>query len=167
MKHSTTLTLASCLGFIIWSVGAFSGQYASSIKSRSRVRLAMHNSNKEAQNLLQRRQVLSRASSLLLLPIAPQVTNAAAPITLKDTDSLAAIAKRKFRAKPPKILRRKLAIDFAVLLMRSSYNALDSLDCVAMVSFMIQMSELCLLVVVSHGCFRYCTSIRINFSEIL
>jgi hypothetical protein len=60
---------------------------------------------------------------------------AAEPVQSKDTDSLMAIIKRKLRAKPPKVLRRKLSQDFAVLLMRSSYNALDELDCIAMDQF--------------------------------
>ena len=101
--------------------------------------LAHHHSDEheENENLMQRRQVFAQACNLLLLPSIltsiPKVAEAAAPVTVKDKDSLAAIARRKFRTKPPKILRRKLSIDFAVLLMRSSYNALDSLDCVAMV----------------------------------
>lgn len=60
---------------------------------------------------------------------------AAEPINSKDTDSLLAIAKRKLRPQPPKVLRRKLSQDFAVLLMRSSYSVLDELDCVAMDQF--------------------------------
>jgi hypothetical protein len=63
------------------------------------------------------------------------VVLAAEPVQSKDTDSLLAILKRKLRPKPPKVLRRKLSQDFAVLLMRSSYNALDELDCVAMDQF--------------------------------
>lgn len=60
---------------------------------------------------------------------------AAPPISAKETDSVLAIAKRKLRKKPPKTLRRKLSQDFAVLLMRSSYNALDDLNCVGMDQF--------------------------------
>jgi hypothetical protein len=66
--------------------------------------------------------------------VFPLPSRAAAPITERETDSLAVMAKRALRPKPPKLLRRKLSQDFAVLLMRSSYNALDQLDCVAMVS---------------------------------
>jgi hypothetical protein len=60
--------------------------------------------------------------------------NAAAPVTVAEADSFTAKAQRLLRPKPPKALRPKLDRDFAVLLMRSSYNALDQLDCVAMVS---------------------------------
>lgn len=142
MNSPITFKSYCYLVFMICSVGAFSGHHVSSIRPRSCVRLAalQNDSEKEVKNegLLRRRQVLSQGLNLLLLPSivtsVPQVATAAVPITVKDTDSLAAIAKRKFRAKPPKILRRKLSRDFAVLLMRSSYNALDSLDCVAMVS---------------------------------
>ncbi|KAG7355975.1 hypothetical protein IV203_000661 [Nitzschia inconspicua] len=83
-----------------------------------------------------RRQILSTG----LAPLAwntlfPSQAIAAEPIQSRDTDSLLAIVKRKLRPKPPKLLRRKLSQDFAVLLMRSSYNALDELDCVAMDQF--------------------------------
>jgi hypothetical protein len=64
----------------------------------------------------------------------PGLAMASPPVTAKDTDSLLAKAQRARRPKPPKVLRRKLSLDFAVLLMRSSYNALDEIDCVAMVS---------------------------------
>ena len=69
-----------------------------------------------------------------VVPFLPvRAAEAAGPVTTTETDSLAAMAKRAIRPKPPKLLRRKLSQDFAVLLMRSSYNALDQLDCVAMV----------------------------------
>lgn len=61
--------------------------------------------------------------------------NAAAPITTAEADSFTAKAQRLLRPKPPKALRPNLNRDFAVLLMRSSYNALDELDCVAMDQF--------------------------------
>lgn len=65
--------------------------------------------------------------------LLPESSVAAAPVTDKETDSLGVMARRALRPKPPKVLRRKLSQDFAVLLMRSSYNALDGLNCVAMV----------------------------------
>jgi hypothetical protein len=83
-----------------------------------------------------RRQILGTfAAPLAWNTLFPTQTSAAEPVTSKDTDSLLAITKRKLRPKPPKLLRRKLSQDFAVLLMRSSYNALDELDCVAMDQF--------------------------------
>lgn len=141
MTSATTFSLVCYVLYTVCSATAFSGPNGPSIKPTPRDSLlTVHNSQEEGNNEqyhLQRRQVLSQTVNLLLLPTllasSPQAALAAAPITLKDTDSLAAIAKRKLRAKPPKVLRRKLSIDFAVLLMRSSYNALDSLDCVAMV----------------------------------
>lgn len=60
---------------------------------------------------------------------------AAVPITVGETENVGARTQRAFRAKPPKVLRNQLNQDFAVLLMRSSYNALDQLDCVAMDQF--------------------------------
>eukprot|EP00980_Cylindrotheca_fusiformis_P020298 scaffold7340_cov128-Cylindrotheca_fusiformis.AAC.1 len=92
---------------------------------------------------LKRDEFFSRAATSLMFPLlmitTPEVAHGAAPVTSKDTDSLALIAKRKLRQKPPKVLRRKLSRDFAILLMRSSYNALDDLDCVPM--FLIRSSE--------------------------
>ena len=87
-----------------------------------------------------RRELLAHARGLAVAAAttgfgAPASVLAAEPVNAKDTDSVLAIAKRKLRPKPPKLLRRKLSQDFAVLLMRSSYNALDEMDCVAMDQF--------------------------------
>eukprot|EP00977_Amphora_coffeiformis_P023539 scaffold13528_cov169-Amphora_coffeaeformis.AAC.9 len=60
---------------------------------------------------------------------------AAPPLTAAEADNVGARLARKFRPKPPKVLRPKLDLDFAVLLMRSSYNVLDELDTVAMDQF--------------------------------
>ena len=68
----------------------------------------------------------------------PDAAIAAAPITAQEADSFLAKSQRLVRPKPPKALRPKLDQDFAVLLMRSSYNALDELDCVAMVRNKVQ-----------------------------
>jgi hypothetical protein len=85
---------------------------------------------------ISRRKLIGTVTSVPLWNVlTPNNVLAAEPIKSKDTDSLLAITKRKLRPKPPKILRRKLSLDFAVLLMRSSYNALDELDCVAMDQF--------------------------------
>ena len=84
-----------------------------------------------------RRELLSRVGSLSLLSIIAQgdPAYAAAPITVAETGNLGALTQRALRSKPPRVLRKKLNIDFAVLLMQSSYNALDQLDCVAMDQF--------------------------------
>lgn len=60
---------------------------------------------------------------------------AAPPVTQGEADNVGARALRFLRVKPPRMLRPKLNRDFAVLLMRSSYNVLDALDCVAMDQF--------------------------------
>ena len=60
---------------------------------------------------------------------------AAGPITTGETQNVAAQTIRYFRPKPPKLLRAKLSQDFAVLLMRSSYQVTDELDIVAMNQF--------------------------------
>lgn len=57
---------------------------------------------------------------------------AVAPITQQEADTGIARAVRLLRPNPPKILRQKLNLDFAVLLMRSSYAATDALDVIAM-----------------------------------
>ena len=74
--------------------------------------------------------------SLLAITCAnPQNANAALPITQEEAENFQTKAQRLLRPKPPKALRPKLNKDFAVLLMRSSYNALDDIDCVAMDQF--------------------------------
>ena len=91
------------------------------------------------QHLNSRKKFLNQIAAVCTLPVSatifPLASEAASPITIQETDSIGVIFKRAFRPKPPKVLRRKLSLDFAVLLMRSSYNALDQLDCVAMDQF--------------------------------
>jgi hypothetical protein len=60
---------------------------------------------------------------------------AADPIKSGEPDNVGALVLRLIRPKPLKLLRSRLNQDFAVLLMRSSYNELDQLDCVAMDQF--------------------------------
>jgi len=65
-----------------------------------------------------------------------EVANAASPLIAGEADNIGARLERNFiRPKVPKVLRQRLDKDFAVLLMRSSYNALDELDCVGMDQF--------------------------------
>mmetsp|Transcript_33174 Transcript_33174/g.66927 ORF Transcript_33174/g.66927 Transcript_33174/m.66927 type:complete len:396 (-) Transcript_33174:38-1225(-) len=88
-----------------------------------------------------RRAIINAAFSLVsapmvsqgLLPADPAL--ASPPMTAGEADNVGARFERSMRKKPPKVLRNKLNQDFAVLLMRSSYNALDELDCVAMDQF--------------------------------
>ena len=87
----------------------------------------------DADGITRRTLLSSSAGCVLSTLLLPDTALASPPITAKDTDSLLAQAQRARRPKPPKVLRRKLSLDFAVLLMRSSYNALDEIDCVAMV----------------------------------
>ena len=68
-------------------------------------------------------------------PLLPAMANAAPPMTAGEADNVGARFERSMRKKPPRVLRNKLNLDFAVLLMRSSYNALDELDVVAMDQF--------------------------------
>lgn len=82
-----------------------------------------------------RRSFIGRSTMPLLTAasIFPPGAWAAAPISVKDTENVGARFERARHPKPPKMLRRKLSQDFAVLLMRSSYAVLDDLDCIAMV----------------------------------
>jgi len=99
--------------------------------------------NDDAQAALSRRRMLQTTSSASLAALAGLFgtpldnkysrANAAAPITAKEADNFSAKAQRLARPKPPKALRPQINKDFAVLLMRSSYNALDEIDCVGMV----------------------------------
>ena len=105
---------------------------------REQTTFSMNNGNSDQnESSSSRREILSRVGSLSLIGIIAQrnPAYAAAPITVAETGNVGALTQRAFRTKPPKVLRNTLNIDFAVLLMRSSYNALDQLDCVAMDQF--------------------------------
>jgi len=96
-----------------------------------------------------RRAIIRLASSttlLLLLPLPPPLVGydpnlalAATPLTVVEADDFNARLNRALRPAPTKsLLRPHLNLDFAVLLMRSSYNAMDQLNCVAMVRMLLQ-----------------------------
>jgi len=67
--------------------------------------------------------------------LAQQPAVAAPPLTADVADNFSARAERALRPKPAKVLRPRMNLDFAVLLMRSSYNAVDEIDIVAMDQF--------------------------------
>jgi hypothetical protein len=104
-----------------------------------------HNGVGQNESILSRRHLFQGATSACVTlsvlgnPFFSRA-NAAAPITVAEADSFTAKAQRLLRPKPPKALRPTLNKDFAVLLMRSSYNALDELDCVAMVRSILRKS---------------------------
>ena len=88
------------------------------------------------QSNTSRRNALSTFSSIASVPLlGPQCANAAIPLTPEEADNNMARLERKLRKPPPKLLRLDLNLDFAVTLMRSSYNAVDELDFVAMDQF--------------------------------
>ena len=112
------------------------GQESTPLHQRKRFSASQGNTDysNDSPSFLSRRECLAATLIPMVLGGSSTTAVAATPVTPKEIDSLGAMAKRKFlRAKPPKVLRRKLSQDFAVLLMRSSYNALDTLDCVPMV----------------------------------
>jgi hypothetical protein len=89
-----------------------------------------------------RRRWLSSISSVALtvggtiLPTGQRVASAAPPLTSDVAGNLSARAERAFfRPRPAKVLRPRMNLDFAVLLMRVSYDAVDDIDVVAMDQF--------------------------------
>lgn len=81
------------------------------------------------------------SAAAIVLTQGPQAARAAAPLTAEVADNFSARAERALRPKPAKVLRSRMNLEFAVLLMRSSYNAVDEIDIVAMDQF--QKGELC------------------------
>lgn len=88
---------------------------------------------------LTRRRALGTGFGVLSAPatslLFPTDSLAAPPMASGEADSVGARLERSARKKPPRVLRNKLNLDFGVLLMRSSYAALDELDCVPMDQF--------------------------------
>ena len=89
------------------------------------------------RHVSRRRWVASSLSSVVTAgsTLLTQKASAAPPLTAGMADSFAARAERALRLKPPKVLRPRMNLDFAVLLMRSSYNAVDVIDVVPMDQF--------------------------------
>jgi hypothetical protein len=77
-------------------------------------------------------KILSLPVMLTTLTCNTLPSMAAGPITMDEAEGWKSRMLRQMRPKPPKLLRPKLDRDFAVLLMRTSYNVLDELDCVPM-----------------------------------
>jgi hypothetical protein len=86
-----------------------------------------------------RRNAVTASASIMLPSFMGSIprANAISPLTSAELDQWPNRLERQlFRPKPTvNLLRPKLNLDFAVFLMRSSYNALDELDCVAMDQF--------------------------------
>ena len=126
--------LACLLSFLCVRSSALSSD-PSTITRRSQQQILRHD------DIISRRRAINSTFSVVsapvllvgLLPARPAL--ASVPMTASEADNVGARFERTIRKKPPKILRNRLNQDFAVLLMRSSYNALDELDCVAMDQF--------------------------------
>jgi len=94
--------------------------------------------NVEIEHIISRRRLISSiattttSSSILL---SQEVANAAPPLSADQADNFSARVERARRPKPAKVLRPRLNLDFAVLLMRSSYSAVDDIDIVSMTQF--------------------------------
>ena len=96
-----------------------------------------HSVESPRRQQLSRRNLISHVIHAANLPILLQTNHAtaASPLTPEEADSFSARAERALRPKPPKVLRTRMNLDFAVLLMRSSYNAVDEIDIVPMQQF--------------------------------
>jgi hypothetical protein len=91
---------------------------------------------KPSPSSIKKNDGITRRSLLDACLWLPAVASAAPPITMKELESPQARMERTlFRKKPAQALRPKIELEFAVLLMKSSYDALDALDCVAMDQF--------------------------------
>jgi len=101
------------------------------------VSLKYNEDNDDDVDCEKRRDILTNACNIVVAAeiMTTEVASAAEPVQIKDTDGIKALLQRKMRPKPPKVLRPKISQDFAVLLMRSSYNALDEMDCISMNQF--------------------------------
>lgn len=83
-----------------------------------------------------RRSFLTVGNMGAVALLTSQGAEAAPPMTREEVESPLARFERRMRKAPAvRSLRPELELDFAVLLMRSSYDALDQLDCVAMDQF--------------------------------
>mmetsp|Transcript_14517 Transcript_14517/g.27310 ORF Transcript_14517/g.27310 Transcript_14517/m.27310 type:complete len:269 (+) Transcript_14517:288-1094(+) len=104
------------------------------------------------QRAITRRDTLSAIAVAIACGISTTRPSAAAPpMTAKEADGLSFRFERQFRRIPPaKLLRPMLNLDFAVLLMRSSYNAVDELNFVPMDQF--QRDFLLSIVARSRSC---------------
>lgn len=99
--------------------------------------LKYNDNNDDDVECEKRRDIITNAFNIVVAAeiMATEVASAAEPVQTKDTDGIKALLQRKMRPKPPKVLRPKISQDFAILLMRSSYNALDEMDCISMNQF--------------------------------
>ena len=70
-----------------------------------------------------------------ILTSHPRDALAAPPLTAEVADNFSARVERAFRPTPVKVLRPRMNLDFAVLLMRASYNAVNDIDIVPMDQF--------------------------------
>jgi hypothetical protein len=82
------------------------------------------------QHISRRQLLISTISSVSASAGLSQSALAAPPLTAEEADNFQARLERGLRAKPARVLRQRMNIEFAVLLMRSSYNAVDQLDIV-------------------------------------
>mmetsp|Transcript_17807 Transcript_17807/g.26340 ORF Transcript_17807/g.26340 Transcript_17807/m.26340 type:complete len:369 (-) Transcript_17807:595-1701(-) len=84
-----------------------------------------------------RRSILAASAGVVASSLLPfhGSAEAAGPVSPGEADGLGPRVERFLRKKPQQTLRQKLDLKFAVLLMRSSYNALDQIDVVPMDQF--------------------------------
>jgi len=120
----------SAVLFICNDATAFSTQSLSNKHARQPTTQLMM-----TQHISRRRLMISTISSISASAGLSQSALAAPPLSAEEADNFQARLERGLRSKPARVLRQRMNIDFAVLLMRSSYNAVDELDIVAMDQF--------------------------------
>ena len=95
--------------------------------------------NIEIEHFISRRRWISSIATTMIssgsILLSQEVANAAPPLSADQADNFSARVERARRPKPAKVLRPRLNLDFAVLLMRSSYGAVDDIDIVSMTQF--------------------------------
>ena len=95
--------------------------------------------NVEIEHIISRRRWISSIATTMIssssILLSQEVANAAPPLSADQADNFSARVERARRPKPAKVLRPRLNLDFAVLLMRSSYGAVDDIDIVSMTQF--------------------------------
>lgn len=120
--------MSSKLLLLLAVLGAHEGCYALSTEK-----------SPHAADTTTRRQALTTLLSPIIalasFGTTTTLANAVPPMTAGEADNIGARFERSMRKKPPRVLRSKLNLEFGVLLMRSSYNAVDELDVVAMDQF--------------------------------
>merc|ERR1711966_353214 len=113
---------------LIAAIACFHG--AAAFSTRSVLKKHVRPNTQLMMQQISRRQfmVTTTMSSVAASTGLSQSALAAPPLTAEEADNFRARLEQGLRTKPPRVLRQRMNLDFAVLLMRSSYNAVDELE---------------------------------------